>query len=33
MAALPLQGERRQTDQLFYPLCTSERQSLCESHP
>jgi hypothetical protein len=33
MAALPLQGERRQTDQLLYPLCTPEWQSLCESHP
>jgi hypothetical protein len=33
MAALPPQGERRQTDQLLYPLCTPERQSLCASHP
>ena len=33
MAALPLQGERRQTDQLLYPLGTLERPSLCASHP
>ena len=33
MAALPLQGERRQAAQLLYPLGTPERQSLCASHP
>jgi len=33
MAALPLRGECRQTDQLLYPLCMPKRQSLCESHP
>ena len=33
MAALPLRGARRQTDQLLYPRCTPERQSLCESQP
>ena len=33
MAALPLQGERRQTDQLLYPLGTLARPSLCASHP
>ena len=33
LAALPLQGERRQTDQLLYPLGTLARPSLCASHP
>ena len=33
MAAWPLQGARRQTDQLLYPLGTLERPSLCASHP
>jgi hypothetical protein len=33
MAALPLQGTRRPTDQLLYPLGTPERPSLCASHP
>src|SRR6266581_7239971 len=32
MATFPLQGERIETGQLFHPLCTPERQSLCESH-
>ena len=33
MATLPLQGERRQTDQLLYPRGPLEQPSLCASHP